>query len=101
MATAAAVAEEVAYRGVLFVLLAEFVTPLLAALISATAFGLAHLAQGPRGALASAGFGLAMQGLFVLGGPLLLPMLTHLGYDLAVAWLGRRLALRDPEVDAG
>jgi len=93
MATAA-VTEELAYRGVLFQLLSGPLPPLGAALASAALFGLAHLTQGPKGALGSAGFGLAIQWVCHISGGLLLAVLVHLAYDLVAAWLGRRLYLR-------
>ncbi len=88
---AAAIAEEVAYRGVLFLLLADFMPPLAAAAGSAVLFGLGHSAQGPRGALASAVVALAMQAICYLSGGLLLAIVTHFLYDLGVAWLARKL----------
>lgn len=87
----AAIAEEFAYRGVLYLLLAPTLSPLFAAVLSASLFGLAHFSQGPKGALMSAGFGLAMQLLCHLSGALLLAVVTHFLYDLGASWLGRRL----------
>lgn len=89
---AAAIGEEYAYRGVLFVLIGESLSPFFAALASALLFGLAHVGQGWRGATMSAGFGLGLQAIVVLSGGLSLAILAHLLYDLGVVWLGRRLA---------
>lgn len=92
---AAAIGEEFAYRGVLFVMLGQSLPSMWAALISALCFGLAHLGQGWRGALLSAGFGLGLQVVVVISQGLFLGMLAHLLYDLGVVWLARRLARRE------
>jgi len=85
----AAVAEEYVYRGVLFLLLLVVMPMPLAALISALAFALGHLSQGWRGALYGLAFALSMQLLFVLSGALLIPMVSHLCYDLCVSYMAR------------
>jgi membrane protease YdiL (CAAX protease family) len=80
-----AVAEEFAYRGVLFVLLRDVSgTATVAAIASATVFGLAHLAQGWAGAALSALFGLAFQAVAVLSGGLGVAIAAHFVYDLSV-----------------
>lgn len=94
---AAAIGEEYAYRGVLFLLMDQSLPPSLAAFVSALAFGLAHFGQGWRGAIMSTVFGLGLQAIVILSGGLFLAMLAHLLYDLGVVWLGRRLALTDHE----
>lgn len=77
-----AVAEEFAYRGVLFVLLRDLSgSGTVAALGSAAAFGLAHLAQGWIGALLSGLFGLGFQAVAILNGGLGLAIAAHFGYD--------------------
>lgn len=86
----AALAEEFAYRGVLSALLTGTLGAQSAVVVSACLFGLAHLGQGWRGALASAGFALALQAVVSVSRGLLLAILAHLAYDLGAAWLGRR-----------
>lgn len=88
----AAVAEEYAYRGVLYLLFENFMAPTIAAGLAAVVFGLGHLSQGPRGATLSAVFAAAMQFLFLASGALLLPITCHLLYDLAASWMGRKRA---------
>ncbi len=88
---AAAFAEEFAYRGVLFLLLCGIMAPLPAACVGALLFGLAHFSQGLRGVLFGTAFALGLQFLCASSGGLLLAVLTHLLYDLSVAWMGRRL----------
>jgi len=83
--TVVAVAEEFAYRGVLFVLIRDLSgSGAVAAFSSAAAFGLAHLAQGWTGAALSGLFGLAFQAVAVLSGGLGLAIAAHFVYDLSV-----------------
>ena len=80
---AASVAEEAAYRGVAFAILWYALgNGWVAALLSALAFALAHLAQGWRSAGWVLLFALVVQGLVALTGTLILAMLVHLVYDL-------------------
>ncbi len=92
---AAAIGEEFAYRGVLSLMLGQALAPALAALVSALLFGLAHFGQGWRGVILSAAFGVGLQVIVVFSGGLFLAILAHLLYDLGVAWLARRLAMRE------
>ena len=62
--------------------------------VSATAFGLAHAYQGPRGVLKTGAIGLAMGALFVLSGSLWAPMLLHAVIDLASGYMGRQVVTR-------
>lgn len=96
---AAAVGEELVYRGVLFTLLAGWLDggPLPAALLAALVFGLGHLAQGWRGLVFSALMALAMQALVAVSGGLLLAMLAHLGYDVLVQLLPEDDRVRVPD----
>jgi membrane protease YdiL (CAAX protease family) len=89
-AIVAAVAEEFAYRGVLPALLGRDLGMPAGIAVSALVFGLAHLAQGWRGAAFSAAFGLAMQAVVLLSQGLFLAIAAHLAYDLCAAALGRR-----------
>ncbi len=95
----ASFAEEYAYRGVLYSFLVGFVPAGFAITISAIVFGLGHYSQGPRGAVLSGAFALAMSVLFVLSGTLALPILVHLFYDVAVSWMGTKLAAEDSVVE--
>ncbi len=88
---AAAICEEYAYRGVLFLLVEQSLPPTLAGLASALLFGLAHFGQGWRGAILSTLFGLGLQLIVALSGGLFLAILAHLLYNFGVVWLGRRL----------
>jgi len=82
---AAALGEEIAYRGVLFGLGASVLGGWwAAALLSAVLFGLAHLAQGWVGLIASAAFGLGLQGLVLVTGGLGVAIAVHLAYDVLV-----------------
>lgn len=96
---AAAVGEELVYRGALFTLLAGWFDgrALPAALLAALAFGLGHLAQGWRGLLFSTLMALAMQALVAVSGGLLLAMLAHLGYDVLVQLLPEDDRVRIPD----
>ena len=81
----AGVCEEIIYRGVLFDSLWWFLhQPLLAAAISAAAFGVAHINQGPRSAFFIGLLALTLQGLVWIAGNLYLAMLIHATYDFAV-----------------
>lgn len=93
-AVAAAIVEEYCYRGVLTALLGEALGMWPAVLLSALAFGGAHLGQGWRGAGFSAAFGLALQLLCFMHGGLLAAILVHFAYDMLAAFLGHRLMAR-------
>lgn len=93
----ASIGEEFAYRGVLYLLMGQYLPPILAGLFSALLFGLGHFGQGWRGAILSSVFGLGLQAIVALSGGLFLAMLAHLLYDLGVVWLGRRLSLKDSD----
>jgi membrane protease YdiL (CAAX protease family) len=88
---AAAVSEELAYRGVLTGLIGLWIGLPAGAAVSALAFGLGHLGQGWRGAAFSAAFGLGLQGLVAVSGGLGLAILAHGVYDLGATAMGRRL----------
>jgi membrane protease YdiL (CAAX protease family) len=82
---AAAVCEELVYRGTLFQLargaLGGYWAP---AIVSAAIFALAHLAQGWSAAPMTFGFGLGFQYLVRVSGGLGLAMAAHFTYDLLV-----------------
>jgi membrane protease YdiL (CAAX protease family) len=91
----AALAEEVAYRGV-FVALAAAATGSLpiAVIASAIAFALVHAPQGPAGVGYVFVIALIHQALVLVTGTLLLAIGVHFAYDvLAGLWLARRHGL--------
>lgn len=87
----AGVVEEIAYRGVLVMALAEPLGYWPAAIVSAVAFALAHLSSGWRAVPFGLLFALAMQLLVFITGGLLLAIVIHIAYDLFAAWRGHRL----------
>jgi membrane protease YdiL (CAAX protease family) len=94
----AAIAEEVAYRGV-FVALAAAATGSLpiAVIASAIAFALVHAPQGPAGIGYVFVIALIHQALVLVTGTLLLAIGVHFAYDvLAGLWLARRHGLTAP-----
>jgi hypothetical protein len=80
---AAAVSEEITYRGVMYLLLAGLTgSAWAAALIGSAIFGISHMVQGWKSAGIIAGVALALQGLVVLSGSLHLAIAVHFLYDL-------------------
>ena len=80
---AAAASEEVTYRGVMFMLLAGLTGSLwAAALIASAVFGFSHLVQGWKSAGIVTGVALALHGLVVASGTLLIAIGAHFLYDL-------------------
>lgn len=90
----AGIIEEVAYRGVLTLLLAGIVGYIPAAIASAVVFGLAHLTSGWRAVPFGIVFALAMQALVYTSAGLVLAMVVHVVYDLIAAWLGHRMVVQ-------
>ncbi|MBP6669073.1 MAG: CPBP family intramembrane metalloprotease [Gemmatimonadales bacterium] len=89
---AAAVSEEVTYRGVMYALLLRLThDPLTAAVATAALFGAAHAVQGARGVLAIGAISLGLQGLVLLAGSLYVAMAVHLLYDLIAGFAYGRL----------
>jgi membrane protease YdiL (CAAX protease family) len=87
-ALTAGVGEELVFRG-LFVaagLGLLGLSPAVAVLVVAVAFGWAHLYQGPRGVALTALGAMYLGLLYLLSGSLLIPVLVHAGTD-AVAFL--------------
>lgn len=96
VAVAAGVAEEIAYRGVLPLVLARLLGGWwLPAIASAAAFGAAHAFQGRRGALLATAIGLIAQALVGLTGTLLLAMLVHAVHDIIAGLVISRRARLD------
>ncbi len=99
---AAGWAEELAYRGVLFHLLAGWTgSAPMAAIVSAAAFGLAHAVQGLKAMIVVFLVGLAFQAMALLAGSLVPVMIVHAAYDMAAGVLYARLIARDARQDAG
>ena len=94
VALAAGVAEEASYRGVVWTLLTWYTGQRwLAALISAVAFGFAHASQRWKSAVVISGIALMMHGFVAFTGSLVLAMVVHAAYDVAVGVvISRRLA---------
>ena len=96
IAVSAGVAEEIAYRGVLFTLLAHFLGGWwLPAVVAAVAFGVAHVFQGWRAAALATAAGLVAQLVVGLTGTLLVAIVVHIVHDIiAGAVIGRRARSR-------
>lgn len=88
-------AEEIVYRGVFTGLVALITGNLvIAAILSAIAFGFAHSIQGVRAMIATALIGLSMQMLVAIAGSLIPAMVVHAAYDfvagiLVPRWYGQ------------
>jgi membrane protease YdiL (CAAX protease family) len=97
VSAAAALSEEVTYRSVVFQLLWwTSDNAWLAALVSAAAFGAAHMVQGWKSALVIGVFALLMQGLVHVTGTLHVAIAVHFLYDVAAGvTYGRLIAARD------
>jgi membrane protease YdiL (CAAX protease family) len=91
----AAVAEEVAYRGVCVAIVASLTGSLmLAVFASAAAFALVHAPQGVAGVAYVFVIALVHQALVMATGTLVLAIIVHFAYDvLAGLWLARRHGL--------
>lgn len=94
VALAAGVAEEASYRGVVWTLLIRYTGSTWgSALISSVAFGLAHATQRWKSALIIFLIALMMHGFVAFAGGLVLAMVVHAAYDIAVGVvISRRLA---------
>lgn len=92
IAVSAGVAEEIAYRGVLFTLLAHVLGGWwVPAIVGAIAFGVAHVFQGWRAAALATVAGLVAQLVVGLTGTLLVAIVVHIVHDIiAGAVIGRR-----------
>jgi membrane protease YdiL (CAAX protease family) len=92
VAISAGFAEEIAYRGVLFLLLAHYLGGWwLPALVSAAAFGVAHLFQGWRSAVLAGAIGLLAQVVTGVTGTLWVAIVVHILHDMiAGAVIARR-----------
>lgn len=106
----AGVTEEITWRGVQTVLLANLLgSYAAAALVSAALFGVAHWVQGWKSAAVIALFSLGFAGLVWLSGSLYVAMLVHAAYDVTAGVmygklareLGYRLEPAPPDAGAG
>lgn len=81
----AGVGEEIIYRGVMYSTLAWWLgSSILAVVVSAVVFGLAHMTQGPRSALFITAVALSMHWLVLWSGTLYMAMIVHATFDAAV-----------------
>ena len=92
---AAAIAEEVTYRGVLFALLTVLTgSPWIAAVLASATFGVSHMVQGMQSALIISAIALALHGLVAVSGSLYLAIAVHFLYDLIAGFTYGRLGER-------
>jgi membrane protease YdiL (CAAX protease family) len=91
IAITAGVCEEVVYRGFLMWFLGHWMSPLLAAIVAGTAFGLGHLYQGPLGMVKTGVVGVLAGLLFAGTGSLLWPIILHAAVDLHGGAMARRV----------
>ncbi len=82
IAVAAGLGEEVLFRGVIQITLADWVGPSGALLLASALFGLAHFLTPTYAALAAL-LGLYLGGLLMVSDNLLPAILVHAGYDFA------------------
>ena len=84
MALVAAVAEEIAYRGVGVAVLTFWSgEPIVAVLVCSAAFAIAHALQGGKSVVIILGFAFVMHALVAVTGSLVPAMAVHFVYDLA------------------
>jgi membrane protease YdiL (CAAX protease family) len=96
IAVLAGFGEECAYRGVAFTLLREMTLAAPASVfICVVAFGIGHMTQGWRSALAVALMGLLFHLMVFATGTLYLAIGVHTLYDLLLGWLVLRLSAKD------
>lgn len=95
VSVAAGVAEELAYRGVLFAILAPFVGVPGAVFLTALAFAAGHLAQGWQAAPVVLVFAVGFHLLVLVSGTLVIAMAVHTAYDLIAGLAIGHLAGRD------
>lgn len=92
---AAAVAEEVTFRAVLFALFTMVTgSPWIAALLASAAFGVSHMVQGAQSALIISAIALALHGLVAVSGSIHLAIVVHFLYDLIAGFSYGRLGER-------
>lgn len=94
---AAAVAEEIGYRGVMFTLFMWLAHSWwIAAIISSTLFAVAHMVQGWKSAVTIFFFALGFHLLVLITGALYIAIAVHFLYDimagLILGWLGKSMS---------
>lgn len=88
--------EELAYRGALFYFLREVTGSAPFAIgLCVLAFGVAHVAQGPRAILGTGILALFFHLLVFVTGTLYVAMLAHAGYDLVIGLIALQYARRE------
>ena len=96
LATTAGICEEFLFRGYLYWYAAQFVPPLVAALLQAVLFGLGHIYQGRKGVVLTGFAGVFFTGITMVSGSLWVAMLAHALMDLNAG----DLAIRVPATEA-
>jgi hypothetical protein len=102
VSTLAGIGEEITWRGVQTALLVALTgSYVLASVLSAISFGVAHYIQGWRSAAIITVFALGFQAVVWLSGSLFIAMAVHIAYDitagLSYGRLGRELGYAHPE----
>mgnify|MGYP001298850794 FL=1 len=93
ISVAAGIFEEIAYRGVLFWIIEALTGSVLVSVaLSALAFSLAHLVQGPKAAGFVFVFGLGFHGLVLATETLSWAIVVHIAFDLIAGYRLGRLA---------
>lgn len=82
LSVTAGICEEFLYRGYLIWYVAQFTGTVVGALVASVIFGLAHLYQGPAGALRVAMLGAVFAALYLFTESLWVPMLLHVMVDI-------------------
>jgi membrane protease YdiL (CAAX protease family) len=97
MSIVAGVSEEAAYRGVLMqILWFALGNPWIAVFIAAAAFAVAHALQGWKSMLIIFVIACVMHALVWFTGTLVIAMIVHAAYDLAVPTIRRRISRERP-----
>jgi len=82
--TCAGIAEEIAYRAVLYELLGRWMGYGFSLIICVLLFVLAHMPQGLRGGIGVGAMAIIFHLVYVLNGSLVAPILVHALYDIAL-----------------
>ena len=91
-AITAGICEEVLCRGFMFWYLGHWMGPWVVVVVASVPFGLAHMYQGPKGAVRTGIGALVLGSLYVITGSLLWPIIVHAVVDLGAGAMGRLLA---------
>lgn len=93
----AGICEEIIFRGFLIWYFGHWMSPWVAAIVVAAAFGVGHLYQGVAGVLKTGINGLLMGLLFVGTGSLLWPIILHTAVDLQGGAAAKRLFVEEAQ----